>query len=96
MTTRVFRIRLPESLDAALMAFCQHHGLNASIVVREAIAHVLAHPGAYPELAPKPAEEVSTLVDLRTPQQIANWERYVAEVQPVDLEAQPQPLPPGM
>ena len=87
MTTRVFRIRLPETLDAALMAFCENHGLNASIVVREAIRHVLEHPGAYPALMPKPAEELPTLVDLRTPEQREAWERYLAVVQPVHLEA---------
>ena len=91
--TRVFRIRLPETLDAALMAFCQHHGLNASIVVREAIRHVLEHPGAYPALRPKPVEELPTLLDPRTPAQIANWERYIAEEPPVDLEAMVAGMP---
>ena len=94
MTTRVFRIRLPETLDAALMAFCENHGLNASIVVREAIRHVLEHPGAYPALMPKPVQEIRPMVDPRTPEQREAWERDRGKLEALDLgELVGRPLP---
>src|SRR5881397_1818509 len=91
--SRVIRIRVDEGLYEALGAFCERHHVNASVIVRSAIRHLLDSPELYPELLPKPVQDIRPMVDPRTPAQIANWERYIAEEPPVDLEAMVAGMP---
>ena len=81
MPSVVMHVRIPEPLYSHLKDACEQIQQPCTVVIRRSLQYILDHPEVWLMLFAQAVEDTST------PEQRQNGERYLASLEPVDLNA---------